>query len=313
MSCCPKSIDGKRTFENISVGDEGIEFASEPGTKIQRRSSDGCVVHSVNNVDVMEVCETKVDISQPLTVTGNITTSTGDVVADIGNIVSTTGGVSAETGILVNNGNIVSTNGDIIAGLINLQNDGDVSCIRILMANGTVLQPSLTFLTALQSGLYLNGDGSIGLGIVGDERVKVSASRTEFEDELRVCSGGSDCARLHIPAANWISLTGISSGDTLQVKGAADLDIVCDYPGNTPGASINFRSGGSEGSGDLIMNIRKDDTGTAGPDGRIIGSRPFQLPSYATGSLPTGETGDMAFDTTLGQMVYYNGSSWIAV
>ena len=44
----------------------------------------------------------------------------------------------------------------------------------------------------------------------------------------------------------------------------------------------------------------------------IVGtSAQYVLPSYATGSRPTGTTGGMVFDTTLGKPIWYDGTNWV--
>jgi hypothetical protein len=50
-------------------------------------------------------------------------------------------------------------------------------------------------------------------------------------------------------------------------------------------------------------------------DNYVDAATPLGVPQYATGSLPTASshTGRWAYDTTLSQMVYSNGSSWVAV
>lgn len=45
--------------------------------------------------------------------------------------------------------------------------------------------------------------------------------------------------------------------------------------------------------------------------GVVLGA-PLSLPAYATGSLPSGVAGQLAYDSTLNLFKFYNGSAWVA-
>jgi hypothetical protein len=183
MFCCAKPIDGKRVFEEISVGTGGIEFG--PTTKIQKRAGDGCVVHSVNGTDVLEVCDTDVTANVPV------------VLPNGSQAVPSLTGAEADTGVFFDTGKtLVGVGGaevlDIgaaeISTPVNLKTTASVEANNLVTNNGDAATPAIRG-TDSNIGTYYVPTIGVGVTVNGAPHTFFQANRLDSEGSLYVDDG----------------------------------------------------------------------------------------------------------------------------
>lgn len=194
MSCCAKSIDGKRTFEEISVGSEGIEFegSSNPPTKIARNSSTGELEFTVDNASALKLSTAGLEVDSISTNNAGLITIHDTIEVDTITENTFNVGVTIE-GVLLNNNDVTATEvfvNDIHEKTpgadIRINDDVDMVVSTLKCSNGTSSVPSLVGRGITDTGLFWTPTIGMGVSVLG-------TIHSYFQNNSFSTSGLIDC------------------------------------------------------------------------------------------------------------------------
>lgn len=202
------------------------------------------------------------------------------------------------------------------------------STLPFLAPNGTVSLPALAFSGDTNTGIYNIGADNVGVACGGAKVMDLSGTRIQSNVNHHFADG----------AAATPSLSFVSDTNTGHYWiGADNFGTTCggskiqDFSGTRIQSNVNHHFADGAAATPSASFVSDTDTGmfhggtnttsfaSGGTNMMDIGStviqgyEPFMLPNYQTVNLPTmsaGQTGAMAFDTTVNRPKWWTGAVW---